>query len=415
MTPYATPASNSAHAPKAYTVSELTELIKRTLETQVGEVTLEGEVSNLRASGAGHIYFTLKDEGAMISAVMFRSRAAKLPFEPEDGRLVRAHGSISVYAKRGNYQIIVERMELAGEGRILALLEERKRRLAAEGLFGPERKRPLPMLPQRIAVVTSPTGAAIRDMLQVLGRRNAGLHLVILPTAVQGDTAAEQIAAQIRRADRHKLGEVVVVTRGGGSLEDLLPFSEEVVVRAVAECSVPVISAVGHEIDIALCDHAADYRAPTPSAAAETVTAPREELYRRVMSLGREIAHGFTRRLEYARDLVARFHTANLLREFRILMQPYQLRLDDAKEEITREMHHRVRHAGHRLELAQRHLEAVSPLEILQRGFSIVQSERSGAVITRAEDLDAQEPLRVRFAHGAVRARTEEHLSDEEL
>ncbi len=403
------------HALKAYTVSELTELIKRTLEMQVGEVALEGEISNLRTSGAGHIYFTLKDESAMISAVMFRGRAARLAFEPEDGMLVRVRGNISVYAKRGNYQIIVEGMEIAGEGRILALLEERKRRLAAEGLFDPERKRPLPMLPQRIAVVTSPTGAAIRDMLQVLGRRNAGLHLVILPTAVQGDTAAEQIAAQIRRADLHKLGEVVVVTRGGGSLEDLLPFSEEPVVRAVADCSVPVISAVGHEVDTALCDYAADYRAPTPSAAAETVTAPREELYRRVMSLGREIAHGFTRRLEHARDLVARFHTENLQREFRILIQPYQLRLDDAKEEITREMRDRVRHAGHRLELARRRLEAVSPLEILQRGFSVVQSERSGAVITRAEDLEAEELFRVRFAQGAVRARTEEHLSDEEL
>ncbi len=402
-------------APKAYTVSELTQLIKTTLETQVGEVTLEGEISNFRASGAGHLYFTLKDEDAMISAVMFRGRATALAFDPEDGQLVRVEGTVTVYAKRGNYQIIVERMQLAGAGRILAILEERKRRLAAEGLFEPSRKRDLPLLPQRIAVVTSPTGAAIRDILQVLGRRNSGLHLVIVPTAVQGDSAAAQIAAQIARADRHGLGDVIIVTRGGGSLEDLLPFSEESVVRAVADCRTPVISAVGHEIDIALCDYAADFRAPTPSAAAEAVSAPREELYQRVMSLGHEIARSFLQRLRHARDLVKRFHTDNLLREFRFLVQPYQLRLDDAKEELVRETQGRLERTRHRLELAQRHVEAVSPLEIMQRGFSIVQSQQSGEVITNAAVLEPDEALKIRFARGAVTARTEEQLSDEEL
>lgn len=401
--------------PKAYTVSELTLLIKQTLETQVGEVVLEGEVSNLRASGAGHLYFTLKDEHAMISAVMFRGRATGLAFEPEDGQLVRVQGGVTVYSKRGNYQIIVERMELAGAGRILALLEERKRRLSAEGLFDPERKQRLPMLPQRIAVVTSPSGAAIRDILQVLGRRNSGLNLVILPTAVQGDPAAAQIAAQITRADRLKLGDVIVVTRGGGSLEDLLPFSEEIVVRAVAACSTPVISAVGHEIDTALCDYAADLRAPTPSAAAEAVSAPREELYQRVLNLGHEIARTFVQRLGHARDLVARFRTENLLREFRILVQPYQQRLDDAKEELLRGTQDRLRQIRHLLELDRQRLEAASPVEIMRRGFSIVQSERNGKVVTSAAAVEKAEALKIRFAQGAVRARTEEHLSDEEL
>ncbi|MDZ7792421.1 MAG: exodeoxyribonuclease VII large subunit [Spirochaetia bacterium] len=218
-----------------FQVSEITAHIKEILEQSFSTVAIEGEISNFRPAGSGHWYFTLKDRDAMIQAVMFKYRSARVTFTPADGQKVVVRGNISVYAKRGNYQIICDSMEKAGEGDILAMLEERKRKLAAEGLFAEEKKRPLPFFPTRIAVVTSPTGAAIRDILQVLGRRSSGLDVVVLPAPVQGDSAGAKIAAQIRRANRFQLGDVIITGRGGGSLEDLLPFSDEEVVRAVAE------------------------------------------------------------------------------------------------------------------------------------------------------------------------------------
>ncbi|MBT3273514.1 MAG: exodeoxyribonuclease VII large subunit, partial [Spirochaetales bacterium] len=232
-----------------YSVSEITTLIKRSLESEYSGVRIEGEISNFRPAASEHLYFTLKDADAMISAVMFRGRASRLSFQPEDGQLVVAGGNISVYAKRGNYQIICDSLTKAGVGEILVMLEERKKRLAAEGLFDDVYKKPLPLFPSKIAVVTSPTGAALQDIMRVTRRRNAGIDIVVLPALVQGDGAAEAIAKQIKTANQHRLGDVIVVGRGGGSLEDLLPFSEEVVVRAVAESELPIISAVGHEID----------------------------------------------------------------------------------------------------------------------------------------------------------------------
>ncbi len=269
-------------------VSALTALVKELLEESLPSVLVEGEISNCRPASSGHLYFTLKDKGAMLQAVMFRYRSKVTGFEPVDGALARARGNITVYAARGQYQMIVERLERAGEGDILAMLEDRKRALAAEGLFDESRKRALPRFPSRVAIVTSPTGAAIRDILNVLKRRNAGMDLVVLPTAVQGEAAAAQIASQIAAANRLSLGDVLIVGRGGGSIEDLLPFSDELVVRAIAASRIPVISAVGHEIDWALSDFAADLRAPTPSAAAELVSESRIALSAR----GRPVRDG---------------------------------------------------------------------------------------------------------------------------
>jgi len=283
---------------RAFTVTEITELVKQSLERDFYDISVEGEISNFRPSSTGHLYFTLKDENAVISAVMFRGRSFALGFTPADGQRVRAWGNLSVYAKRGSYQIIVERMEKSGEGDILAMLEERKRRLAAEGLFDEARKKLLPLLPERVAVVTSPTGAALRDILTVTKRRNAGVNIVILPCPVQGEEAAERIARQIEVANLHRLADVLIVGRGGGSLEDLLPFSDERVVRAIAASEIPVISAVGHEIDLTLSDLAADVRAPTPSAAAELVSARRDELLERVVERKLQIARGLRRRIE---------------------------------------------------------------------------------------------------------------------
>jgi exodeoxyribonuclease VII large subunit len=252
-----------------FTVSQITSLIKEILEASFNNITLEGEISNWRPSAAGHIYFTLKDSDSQIKAVIFRGAASKLSFSPKDGNKVRCKGRLSVYAPQGNYQIIVTSMELAGQGNILQMLEDRKKKLAAEGLFDSNRKKNLPMFPKTIGVVTSPTGAAIRDILNVSKRRNPTININILPAIVQGDGAAQTIVKMIELANFYELCDVLIIGRGGGSLEDLLPFSEESVVRAIANSKIPTISAVGHEIDWAISDFAADRRAPTPSAAAE--------------------------------------------------------------------------------------------------------------------------------------------------
>ncbi|RPJ08472.1 MAG: exodeoxyribonuclease VII large subunit, partial [Spirochaetaceae bacterium] len=319
---------------RIFSITEITSLIQSLLEEGFPDIRIEGEISNFRPASSGHLYFSLKDKDSIIQAVMFKNRSQGLGFKPADGMLVRARGSLSVYPKRGNYQIICEEMELAGEGDILAMLEERKRRLAAEGLFDSERKKKLPLFPSRLAVVTSPTGAAIRDILRVLSRRHAGLSIIVLPAAVQGQEAASQIASQIRTANRFKMADVIITGRGGGSLEDLLPFSDEQVVRAIAESKIPVISAVGHEIDFALSDFAADLRAPTPSAAAEMVTASREELSRRVQELGVTLTREMDGRISGLKQRLSHFTIPLLERDFHTFLQPLLQRVDDAKEEI---------------------------------------------------------------------------------
>ncbi|HUX20529.1 MAG TPA: exodeoxyribonuclease VII large subunit [Spirochaetia bacterium] len=391
-----------------FTVSQITDLIKQTLEANFYDVTIEGEISNFRPSSTGHFYFTLKDEQAVISAVMFRNRSFSLGFTPADGQKVSAHGNLSVYGKRGTYQIIVERMEKSGEGDILALLEERKRRLAAEGLFDAGRKRPLPLLPTRVAVVTSPTGAALRDILNVTARRNAGINIVILPCPVQGEEAASKIARQIERANEYSLGDVIIVGRGGGSLEDLLPFSEESVVRAIAASRIPVISAVGHEIDTSLSDLAADLRAPTPSAAAEIVSASREELLSRIRDLRDSINREVQRRTERIRLLLREFTPSQLERNFRVLIQPTLLRLDDAKEMLLRSLQDRLVDAGHRVALAVQHLNSSSPLEVLKRGYSVVTDRESGSLLTSAGETEIGRGVKIRLHRGSIAATVEE-------
>jgi exodeoxyribonuclease VII large subunit len=358
-------------------VSELTALVKELLEGSLPPLVVEGEISNCRPASSGHLYFTLKDRGAMLQAVMFRYRTRGMGFEPADGMLVRARGSVTVYAARGQYQLLVEGMERAGEGDILAMLEERKRRLAAEGLFDDERKKSLPRFPSRIAVVTSPTGAAIRDILNVLGRRNAGLGVAVLPAAVQGEEAAAQIAAQIETANRLKLGDVIIVGRGGGSLEDLLPFSDELVVRAIAASRIPVISAVGHEIDWALSDFAADLRAPTPSAAAELVSESREALAREVGQFAAEIETAIRSRLDRARLLLERFESSAVEARLQRVLMPSARRLDEARDELASAMSGAIELRSRRLELATRELEAMSPAAVLARGFAVVRPARA--------------------------------------
>jgi exodeoxyribonuclease VII large subunit len=399
---------------RIYTVAEITSLIKATLEDGFPRVTIQGEISNFRPSGAGHWYFSLKDQEAVISLVMFSRRADAVRFTPADGMLVRVTGAISVYAKRGNYQLICDTLAKAGEGDILLMLEELKRKLAAEGLFDLDRKRQLPLFPSRIAIITSPTGAAVRDILRILRRRNAGIDVVILPTLVQGEAAAEGIAHAIEAANRFALGEVLIVGRGGGSLEDLLPFSAEIVVRAIAASRIPVISAVGHETDVTLSDLAADVRAPTPSAAAEVVAAARAELLTRVRGLQASMEGTVRQRLERVRLLLGQFAPERLLRNVRIFLQPMSQRVDDARDELMQGYRDLLKGMSHRLQLAGRELGSYSPLAILERGYAVVTHEQSGRILLSPDGVKPGDALSVRLARGGMRATVEESHGIEE-
>ncbi len=393
---------------KIYQVSDLTSLIKEILESSFITLTVEGELSNFRPSSTGHWYFTLKDEDAMIQGVMFKGRTMGVNFQPSDGQMVRIRATISVYAKRGTYQIICNSMEQSGEGDILAMLERRKQKLAALGFFDPDRKQPLPLFPEKIAVVTSPTGAALRDIIQVLGRRNSGADLVIIPAPVQGEGAGDEIAEQIKRVNRYKLGDVIITGRGGGSLEDLLPFSEESVVMAIAESEIPVISAVGHEIDISLSDLAADYRAPTPSAAAEVVSSSREELINKVLLLKDSIAEKLIEKKERVTILLNQFTPDNLERNFRQIIQPLLLSLDDTKEESISILKGIILKKKHKIELLRNDLESVSPMAVLKRGFAVITDSKTDRLIKSAKKLTPGQMINIRFAKNSASAEIKE-------
>lgn len=404
-------------------MTELTGLVKEILEGSFPRVLVEGEISNCRPASSGHLYFNLKDRTSMIQAVMFRYRTRGMGFEPADGMLVRATGAVTVYAARGQYQILVERMERAGEGELLAMLEERKRRLAAEGLFDAERKRPLPRFPERVAVITSPTGAAVRDILNILGRRNAGMRVTILPAAVQGEAAPAELVRQLRTANLHRLGDVIILGRGGGSLEDLLAFSDEELVREVAASRIPVISAVGHEIDWALTDFAADLRAPTPSAAAELVCESREALGAEVAQRRAELETSIRSRLDRARASLGRFQPEAVEGRFMRILLPVLRRFDDAKEDLVRGIRDALGGSRHRLELARLGLESASPEAILARGYAIVrraspqEAAAGGAgghdavlapAVRDAAELEPGAGVHIQFSRGKARAVIEE-------
>lgn len=401
------------------TVSELTARIKGSLETSFSTVSVEGEISGLKAAASGHLYFSLKDTGALVQAVMFRMRQEALDFMPQDGQKVLAYGSVSVYPPRGQYQLIVQSMKKSGIGDILATLEERKRRLAQEGLFEPARKRPLPRLPAKVGVVTSSTGAAFKDILNVLGRRNSGVKIILFPTLVQGDKAAEMVASRIRQANSHGDIDVLIVGRGGGSLEDLLPFSDEVVVRAIAESRIPVISAVGHEIDWSLADYAADLRAPTPSAAAELVAESRSAIEREINLHRQTLETSMSARLEYAKASLAVFSREDGEAHFMRRLLPLSRRFDEAGESLREELSLRIELARHKIALGVTALELASPKAIMERGYSIARLEESdsgegilggGPAIRDAGTLASGSRIKVYFSVGkaSVEVRTVE-------
>ena len=326
-------------------VSELSGMLKRTVEDRFGHVRLRGEISGFKRAASGHLYLCLKDDNAVIDGVMWKGGAQRLAFAPQDGVEVIATGKLTTYPGRSKYQIVIERMELAGEGALMALLEKLKAKLAGEGLFAPERKKPLPFLPRTIGVVTSPTGAVIRDILHRLADR-CPTQVLLWPVLVQGQGAAEQVARAVRGfSDMPADGalprpDLVIVARGGGSIEDLWSFNEEIVVRAVAECSIPIISAVGHETDTTLCDYAADRRAPTPTAAAEMAVPVRAELLAGLTDMGLRAGRAVRRGAVQARERLDM--QARLMPTPDTLLSPQRQRLDQLSDALAGGLRHRL-------------------------------------------------------------------------
>lgn len=392
---------------QVFSVTQITSYIKEILEGSFRTITVEGEISNYKPSSSGHIYFTLKDNTSQLRAVMFRGAAYSLSFKPKDGDKVRCTGSISVYAPQGNYQIIVNKMEAAGSGNILAMLEQRKQKLAAEGLFDPQKKRELPSMPKTIGVVTSPSGAAIRDILQISRRRNKNVNIIVFPALVQGETAANNIAKMIEIANYYKLCDILIVGRGGGSIEDLLPFSEEVVVRAVAQSSIPTISAVGHDIDWALCDYAADKRAATPSAAAELAVPLLSDITQDIVYYRTELYNSIKQKIDQKRLIIRGFDPSSLEIRFRNIQQPLLNRFDRAKEALADELKQKLRDFRTRITSCKTILENASPQTIFQRGYSMVTDEK-GNIIRSSAQVTAGAVINITPAEGKIKAKVEE-------
>ncbi|MBN8806721.1 MAG: exodeoxyribonuclease VII large subunit [Sphingomonas sp.] len=428
----AMPGDNSA----AETVGELSSRLKRMVEGEFGRVRLRGEISGYKRAASGHVYLCLKDDQAVIDGVMWKGQAALLPFAAQDGVEVVATGKLTTYPGRSKYQVVIDRMELAGEGALMALLEKLKQQLGAEGLFDPARKRPLPFMPRVIGVVTSPTGAVIRDILHRLADR-CPTRVLVWPVKVQGAGAAEEVAAAIRGFDALAADgtvprpDLVIVARGGGSIEDLWAFNEEVVVRAIAACSIPLISAVGHETDTSLADHAADLRAPTPTAAAELAVPVLAELRLALDAYGQRSERCARRYVERGRERVEA--QARLLPKRDALLGPQRQRADEAGGRLDRALERRVtlargqldRSAGalrpamlaQRLAAARQRLddtfklvEALNPARVLDRGYAWVAArggKGAGGVVSSAAAARQAGALVLHFGDGEVAARVE--------
>jgi len=373
-----------AAEPDFCTVTELTARIKTALERGFSDVTLRGEISNLARPRSGHVYLNLKDDGASIRAVLWKGDAQKVVFDLADGLAVKVWGKIAVYAPRGEYQVSVRRIEPEGIGALELAFRQTVARLAAEGLFDPARKKPLPRFPKRIVVVTSPTGAAVRDLLLVTGRRWPSAEILIAPAKMQGLGAAQEIADALALADRVAGADLVIVTRGGGSLEDLWAFNEEIVVRAIAAARLPVVSAVGHEVDTTIADLAADLRASTPSVAGEVCVPDAREVAQRLDRLGDRIARAGRDRIDQARARLGAL-------------------ADRARRAASRALDDR----RHRLARLAAGLEALSPLGVLARGYSLTFRADSGDLVRAPADVRPGDLIRTRLASGQVVSRVE--------
>lgn len=409
------------------TVSQLTQAIKGQLEQRFPHVQIKGEISNLKLQASGHLYFTLKDAGSQISSVLFRGNAQSLARTPKDGDEVVCTGEVSVYAPRGSYQLIVRQVQFSGVGDLLLKFQLLKEKLTREGLFDTAHKKPLPSFPKTIGVVTSPTGAVIRDIIHVLRRRAPGFQLILNPVKVQGEGASNEIAKAIEEFNALRSVDLIIVGRGGGSLEDLWPFNEEIVSRAVFNSRIPIISAVGHETDVSLCDFAADVRAPTPSAAAEIAMGEKAKLIESLKVMREGLITLLQQNVNHHRLKMLAITRQPLLCDPYALIGQLLQKMDDIGPSIarglkTQVMTRRIRISGLEKQMqainpAQRlaqkrenlkrlvsHLKAIDPKNLLQKGYSIVFSQKDNSVIMSAKSLTQKDQVRMQFADGSVSA-----------
>ncbi len=383
-------------------VTELTRQLKDCLEGNFPLVAVQGEVSSCTHAASGHVYFTLKDEQAQIRVVMWKRTASRLKFDVKDGMELVAVGAVELYAPRGTYQLVVEDLVPQGIGPLELAFRQMHEKLHAEGLFDPSRKRPLPRFPRRIAIITSPTGAAIRDILQVMSRRWPSLNVVLLPVAVQGDAAASQIAEALKRVSKLDGVDVVIAGRGGGSLEDLWAFNEEIVARAIAACPLPVVSAVGHEIDVTIADLVADRRALTPSEAAELVVPDMVELESQLQYVGKRLIGSLREQATSARRQLELLSSRRVIRQPFDRVQQQTQRLDDWYDQLTRAIRSRTLLAESRVVNIAGSLNALSPLNVLERGYSITQRAESDQVVRHTGDVNVGDVIATRIGDGRI-------------
>jgi exodeoxyribonuclease VII large subunit len=402
---------------KPLTVSQLTNSIRISLESRFASVWVEGEISNFKDHSSGHWYFTLKDQNAQLRAKCFRSTNIRIRFRPANGLHVRARGKLSVYAPRGEYELVVDALDPVGAGALQVAFEQMRARLQAEGLFAKELKRPLPVFPRRIGIVTSPTGAAIRDILNVISRRTRTVHVLFSPAKVQGDSAGPDIARAIRFINQYHeralsdgrkadLVDVLIVGRGGGSTEDLWAFNQEEVARAIRKSTIPVISAVGHESDFTIADFVADLRAPTPSAAAELVAAREDEICSALDHLGRQLTRLMRYRVVDLRSRVQEQALSQAFDEVKSQLRDARRRFDAAATACNGAMETTLQEARERFGLAAASLDALSPLAVLQRGYAIAQ-DASGKPIRDAASVNVGDEVSVRLSKGKLNTRVE--------
>lgn len=391
-----------AEEPQYKTISELTQEIRDTLEGDFAQVTVCGEVSSFSAPRSGHWYLTLKDEEAQISAVVWRSTAQRVRFPVEDGTQVVVSGRLSVYPPRGSYQLVIDQIQPLGEGSWRAKFRRLYEKLAIEGLFDAARKKPIPLIPRRVIVITSPSGAAVRDFLQVAQRRWRGSQIVILPTKVQGQGAGEQLAAAVGLANRLRpTADVIVITRGGGSIEDLWEFNHEDLVRAIAASRIPVVSGVGHEIDVTLCDLVADLRALTPSEAAERIFPDQQALVESLGDFQSRLVQSLRRRGADAKQQVERLANSRVLRRPLDLLLQHAQRLDDRAARLVWLVENDQQRRVQKLQGIAGRLEALSPLQVLSRGYSVTL-DRDGKTISDIDQVQLGELVETRLHQGKL-------------
>jgi len=402
---------------KPLSVSQLTNSIRTALEARFASVWVEGEISNFKDHSSGHWYFTLKDENAQLRAKCFRSTNVRIRFRPANGLKVRARGKLSVYAPRGEYELVIDALDPVGAGALRIAFEQLRDRLQKEGLFAKELKRPLPVFPRRVGIVTSPTGAAIRDILNVISRRTRTVHVLFSPARVQGDSAGPEIARAIQfinqyheralREGRHADAvDVLIVGRGGGSTEDLWAFNQEEVARAIRKSVIPVISAVGHETDFTIADFAADFRAATPSAAAEIVAAREDQICSALDHLGRQLVRLTKFQIVHLRSRVQEQALSQAFDEVKSRLTNARARLDAASAACGGAMDAKLQEGRERLGLAAASLDALSPLGVLQRGYAIAQ-DASGKLLRDAASVAEGDAVSVRLAKGRLNTRVE--------